>query len=167
MNFLQSISFGEFQWTEIIYAMLGSFIGIFLPLWIDKLRASKQEKEARKKLLSGLSSELSSVKAQIEEYNTEGQYNIFSFSTFVWDSVVSAGMLTDILTDTDMHGDLLMEIYAELFLLRELHNDFCQQDFQAETAELADQIYGNIIQTRKDIHEKIVRYQAHIKADRK
>ena len=159
MNFLSNISFGEFQWTEIIYAMVGSFVGIFIPLWIDKRKSRKQEREAHKKIIASLNSELDSVREQILEYSApEYQYDIFSFTTFVWDSIVSAGMLTDILSDDDMQGTLLMEIYAELSLLKELNEDFCHYNIQTdpETIEL---IYQNIKALRESIYNKIVAFQ--------
>ena len=170
MDFLNNISFGEFQWVEIVYAMVGSFVGIFIPLWIDKSRARKQEKEARQKLIASLNRELDSVKEMIEEYeNPEHEYDTFSFTTFVWDSVISAGMLTDMLSDKAIEGTLLMEIYSDLSLLREYHEEFCQRNVQLDddAIEYLDRMYEGIVAKRKEIHEKIVRYQAQLNTRRK
>ena len=161
MNYLLSVSVGDFQWVEIIYAMVGSFVGIFIPLWIDKLRERRQQKDAQRKLLSSLRSELKSVNELIKEYNKpEHQYDIFSFSTFVWDSVISAGMLTDILSDENIQGTLLMEIYSELSLLGELHEEFCQRGSQEDSDMFNDlkSIYERIMQVREDVCEKTERY---------
>lgn len=170
MDFLNNISFGEFQWVEIVYAMVGSFVGIFIPLWIDKSRARKQEKEARQKLIASLNRELDSVKEMIEEYeNPEHEYDTFSFTTFVWDSVISAGMLTDMLSDKAIEGTLLMEIYSDLSLLREYHEEFCQRNVQLDddAIEYLNRMYEGIVAKRKEIHEKIVRYQAQLNTRRK
>ena len=79
-----SVSFGDFQWIEIIYAVIGSFIGIFVPLFIERQSSRRQEKEGRNKLLSSLNRELESVQQLIEEYRSpELRGYIFSFSTFV------------------------------------------------------------------------------------
>ena len=155
-DFIKNIPFGEFQWTEIIYTVGGSFIGIFIPMWIDKHNARRQEKDARKKLLASLNRELDSVKQLIDEYNApDHQYDIFSFSTFVWESIISAGMLPDMLADKDIQCELLMEIYSDLSLLEELHDEFCQC---AQEDDLR-MIYGSIMQKRNEIYEKINRYQ--------
>ena len=170
MNFLSSISFGEFQWTEIIYAMIGSFVGIFIPLWIDKSRARRQEKDARNKILTSLHRELDSVKMLIEEYNApDHEYDIFSFSTFVWDSIISSGMLTDILADKNIQGTLLMEIYADLSLLRELHDEFCQNNISTDLQTIEDLrlIYESVMKKRQEIYDKIVGYQTPINNSRK
>ena len=162
MNSSLIIYFGDFQWVEVIYAMVGSFVGIFIPLWIDKNRAKRQEKEARGKLLASLDRELESVKALIEEYNSpKHQYDIFSFSTFVWDSIISAGMLTDMLADSDIKGELIVEIYSELSMLKELHDEFCQRP-QRGGDDMVDDlatIYESIMKARTEIYEKIVSYQ--------
>ena len=150
------MSFGEFQWVEILYAAIGSFIGIFVPLWIDKSKNRKEAKEARDKLLSSLNRELESVRLLIEEYERpEHQYDIFSFSTFVWDSIIAAGMLTDMLSDEDIQCPLLMEIYSDLSLLEELNDEFCQ----CAQAEDLRSIYESVVAKRKEIYDKIVRYQ--------
>ena len=170
MDFLNNITFGEFQWVEIIYGMIGSFVGIFIPLWIDKNRARKQDKEARQKLIASLNRELDSVKEMIEEYQKpEHEYDTFSFTTFVWDSVISAGMLTDMLSDKAIQGTLLMEIYSDLSLLREYHEEFCQRNIQLDddTLEYLKLMYEGIMTKRKEIHEKIVRYQTQIDDRRK
>lgn len=156
LDYIRNISFGEFQWTEIIYTIGGSFIGIFIPMWIEKSRARRQEKDARKKLLSSLNRELDSVKRLIEDYGKpEHQYDIFSFSTFVWESIISAGMLPDMLADKDIQCELLMEIYSDLALLQELHDGFCQCAHEEDLR----MIYDSIMQKRNEIHEKIDRYQ--------
>ena len=156
MDFWNNISFGEFQWVEILYAAVGSFIGIFVPLWIDKSKNRKEAKEARDKLLSSLNRELESVRLLIEEYERpEHQYDIFSFSTFVWDSIIAAGMLTDMLSDEDIQCPLLMEIYSDLSLLEELNDEFCQ----CAQAEDLRSIYESVVAKRKEIYDKIVRYQ--------
>lgn len=170
MGFLSHMSFGEFQWVEIIYGMIGSFVGIVIPLWIDKSRARKQEKEARQKLIASLNRELDSVKEMIEEYEKpEHAYDTFSFTTFVWDSVISAGMLTDMLSDKAIEGTLLMEIYSDLALLKEYHDEFCQRNVQLddEAIEYLKLMYEGIMAKRKEIHEKIVRYQAQVDNRRK
>ena len=156
MDFWNNISFGEFQWVEILYAAVGSFIGIFVTLWIDKSKNRKEAKEARDKLLSSLNRELESVRLLIEEYERpEHQYDIFSFSTFVWDSIIAAGMLTDMLSDEDIQCPLLMEIYSDLSLLEELNDEFCQ----CAQAEDLRSIYESVVAKRKEIYDKIVRYQ--------
>lgn len=152
-----SISFGDFQWVEIIYGIIGSFIGIFVPLFIEKISARKQEKEARNKLLSSLNRELDSVKALIEEYRDPShQYDIFSFSTFVWQSIISAGMLPDMLADKNIQAELLIEIYSDLALLQELHDEFCQCNNQEDLP----MIYDSILQERNEVYDKITRYRS-------
>ena len=152
-----SISMGDFYWVEIIYAMVGSFVGIFIPLWIDKSRARKQEKDARKKLLASLHKELDSVEKLIEDYRRpEHQYDIFSFSTFVWESIISAGMLPDMLADEDIQCTLLMEIYSDLSLLEELHDEFCQC---AQEEDLR-MIYSSIVNKRNEVYDKIKLYES-------
>ena len=154
-NIFCSISFGEFQWVEIIYGIIGSFIGIFVPLFIEKLSARKQEKDGRNKLLSSLNRELASVKQLIDDYRKpEHQYDIFSFSTFVWQSIIAAGMLPDILADRNIQGELLIEIYSDLALLQELHDEFCQCQQQEDLR----MIYDSILQKRDELHEKITIY---------
>lgn len=152
-----TISFGDFQMVEILYAVIGTFIGIFLPLFIDKCRARRQEKEGRNKLLSSLNRELDSVKLLIEAYRSpDHQYDIFSFSTFVWQSIIAAGMLPDMLADKNIQGELLIEIYSDLALLQELHDEFCQCDRQEDLP----MIYESILQERDEIYEKITRYRS-------
>lgn len=155
LEFIQNIEFGELLWSEFIYALLGSFIGIFLPLWIDKSRARRQENQARKKLLSSLDRELNSIKLLIERHSNAKDYSLFTFSTFVWESIIAAGMLPDLLMDKKIDGELLIEIYAELALLTELHNDLCHY---GEGDDL-NKLYDNILSTWDDIHQKICRYQ--------
>ena len=152
-----SASFGEFQWVEIIYAVFGSFVGIFIPLFIEKSSARKQEKDARNKLLSSLNKELDSVAHLIEEYRRpEYQYDIFSFSTFVWQSIIAAGMLPDMLADKKIQGHLLIEIYSDLALLQELHDEFCQCT-QKDDLRM---IYESIVHKRNEIYEKITQYRS-------
>lgn len=154
-----SVSFGDFQWVEIVYAVVGSFIGIFVPLFIEKSSARKQEKEGRNKLLSSLNRELDSVKQLIEEYrkpDPEYQYAIFSFSTFVWQSIIAAGMLPDMLADKKIQGELLIEIYSDLSLLQELHDEFCQCS-REEDLQL---IFDSIVQKRDEIYDQIVAYRS-------
>ncbi len=163
MDFFKNFSFGEFQWVEIVYAMVGSFVGIFIPLWIDKSRSRKQEKDARMKLIASLNRELDSVKELITEFERPNrQYEIFSFTTFVWDSIISSGMLTDMLADKAIDGTLLMEIYSDLSLLREYHEEFCKHNEQldSDTIDYLSLMYDRIMQKRREIHEKIMRYQA-------
>ena len=160
-DFFLNAAFGEFQWVEIVYAVVGSFIGIFIPLFIEKSNARKQEKDARNKLLSSLNKELDSVVRLIEDYRTpEHQYDIFSFSTFVWQSIIAAGMLPDMLADKKIQGNLLIEIYSDLSLLQELHDEFCQctqkEDLWA--------IYDSILQKRDEIYNKITQYRGAGKA---
>lgn len=157
LDFFREATVGQLQWVELIYAAAGSFIGIFVPMWIDKSKARRQEKDARKKLLAGLNRELDSVKQLIEACNApDRQYDIFSFSTFVWESIISAGMLPEMLADKDIKGEQLMEIYSELSLLSELHEEFCQCSQESELL----QIHGSIREKRLDIYEKICAYQA-------
>lgn len=156
LEFIQNNILNELHWTEIFYAAFGSFIGIFVPMWIDKWKSRKEEREARKKLLASLKRELDSIKQLIEDYaQQEHQYDIFSFSTFVWESIIAAGMLPDMLSDKDLHGELLMEIYSDLSLLEELHDEFCQCN---EKDDLRS-IYDSIMSKRRDIYDKICRYQ--------
>lgn len=156
-EFFSSISFGDFQWVEIVYAIIGSFIGIFVPLFIDKCNARKQEKEGRNKLLSSLNRELDSVRQMIGEYRKpEHQYDIFSFSTFVWQSIIAAGMLPDMMADKKIQGELLIEIYSDLALLQELHDEFCQ----CACKEDLPMIYDSIVKERDEIYEKITRYRS-------
>ena len=152
-----SISFGDFQFVEIVYAIIGTFIGIFIPLFIDKTRARKQEKDARNKLLSSLNRELDSVRLLIEEYRDPShQYDIFSFSTFVWQSIISAGMLPDMLADKNIQAELLLEIYSDLALLQELHDEFCQCNNQEDLP----MIYDSILQERNEVYDKITQYRS-------
>lgn len=154
-EFFSNISFGDFQWVEIVYAIIGSFIGIFVPLFIERSHARKQEKDGRNKLLSSLNRELDSVRQLIEEYRKpEYQYDIFSFSTFVWQSIIAAGMLPDMLADKKIQGELLIEIYSDLALLQELHDEFCQ----CACKEDLPMIYESILQKRDEIYEQILRY---------
>ncbi|MBE6942857.1 MAG: hypothetical protein E7453_01170 [Ruminococcaceae bacterium] len=156
-KFLQNIPFGEFQWVEIIYAVVGSFVGIFIPLFIEKSNARRQEKDGRNKLLSSLNRELDSIVQLIEDYRKpEHQYEIFSFSTFVWQSIIAAGMLPDMLSDKRIQGNLLIEIYSDLNLLQELHDEFCQCT-QKEDLRM---IYDSIVQKRDEVYEKITHYRS-------
>ncbi|MBR3974861.1 MAG: hypothetical protein IKJ88_03270 [Clostridia bacterium] len=151
LDFFCNISLGEFQWTEIVYAVGGSFIGIFVPLFIEKRKDRRQKKEARKKLLFSLNRELDSILQQIEENKSD----IFSFTTFVWQSSIAAGMLPDMLADKSIQGELLIEIYSELSLLQELHNDFCQ----CTQEENLQDIWNSITQKRNEIYTKIAQYR--------
>jgi len=154
--FLYNLSFGDFQWVEIVYAVIGSFIGIFIPLFIERRTARKQEKDGRNKLLSSLNRELDSVKQLIEDYrNPEHQYDIFSFSTFVWQSIIAAGMLPNMLADKKIQGELLIEIYSNLALLQELHDEFCQ----CTREEDLPMIFESIVQKRDEVYEKITQYR--------
>ncbi len=155
LEFIQNIEFGELMWSEFIYALVGSFVGIFLPLWIDKSRARRQEKVARQKMLSSLDRELQSVKELIEKHKDAHNYSLFSFSTFVWESIIAAGMLPDLLSDKKIDSELLIEIYAHLAILTELHNDFCHYEKDDNLKDM----YTNIVDNWIDIHEKICRYQ--------
>jgi len=150
-----SVSFGDFQWIEIIYAVIGSFIGIFVPLFIERQSARRQEKDGRNKLLSSLNRELESVKQLIEEYRSpELRGYIFSFSTFVWQSIVASGMLPDMLADKKIQGELLIEIYSDLTLLQELNDEFCQ----CNRDEDLPSIFASITEKREEIHAKITKY---------
>ena len=156
LDFIEKEILGQLHWTEVFYAAFGSFIGIFVPMWIDKWKSRKEEREARAKLMAGLKRELDSVKQLIEDCaQQEHQYDIFSFSTFVWESIIAAGMLPDILADKKMNGELLMEIYSDLSLLEELHDEFCQ----CEKPEDLRDIYEGIKVKRSEIYDKICRYQ--------
>lgn len=157
MEFLKNIPFGEFQWVELFYALLGSFIGIFVPLWLDKIRTRKQEKEARQRLIASIDSELEEIKKSIEVYRSKDlEYDIFSFSTFVWDSVISSGLLPDMYSDKNIQCELLMQIYADLAALKEMNEEFCRSDKK----DFLINLNGNIHLLREMIHEKIVQYQA-------
>jgi len=152
-----SMVLGTFDWIEIIYAVIGSFIGIFVPLWIDKIREKKQEKEERKKLVSSLDKELLSIHGLINQYaQPEYRYRIFFFSTFVWDSVVAAGLLPQMLSDSRVHCEKLIEIYADLALLRDLHEEFCR----TEDREALIGIYESITAARTRISASIDAYRA-------
>ena len=167
MNFMENFTLGEFQWSEIIYAMVGSFVGIFIPLWIDKRKEKKQEKDARQKLIAGLNSELDSIKTLIEESNSSNECEIFFFTTFVWDSIVSSGMLPDILSDKKIEGILLMHIYAELSLLKELNEEFDGIDTHGSDNAIDElrEIYSEIVQKRMTAYELIAEY--HTKTEKK
>lgn len=157
MEFLKNIPFGEFQWVELFYALLGSFIGIFVPLWLDKIRTRKQEKEARQRLIASLDPELEAIKKSIEDYRSEElEYEIFPFSTFVWDSVVSSGLLPDMYSDKNIQCDLLMQIYADLAALKEMNGEFSSSD----NKDFLKALYKEIVNCREIIYEKIVQYQA-------
>ncbi len=156
MEFLKNISFGDFYWVELLYAMIGSFVGIFVPLWIEKSKNHKQQKEARRRLVASITPELELIKSQIEEFGKdEHKYEIFSFSTFAWDSVISSGSLLDMYSDEDIQCGLLMEIYSSLSALKELHDDFCVCDDR----ELAELLFADIQKRRDHIKEKIDQYQ--------
>jgi hypothetical protein len=70
-------------------------------------------------------------------------------------------MLTDMLTNKDIPGDLLMDIYADLSLLKELHDEFCQYSLHGDEEMIDDlkSLYASIMQTRRSIHNKITDYQ--------
>lgn len=156
MEFLKNIPFGEFQWVELFYALIGSFVGIFVPLWLDKIRTRKQKKEAGRRIVSSLDPELEAIKKSIEDYRSENRiYEIFSFSTFVWDSIISSGLLTDIYSDKNIQCDLLMQIYSNLATLKEMNEEFCR----SENKDFLIDLYGCIVSERELIYEKIVQYQ--------
>lgn len=157
LDFIKNLPLGDLEWTEIFYAAFGSFIGIFVPMWLDKLKARREEKDAQKKLLASLRKELDSVQQLIEEYRKpEHRGDIFTFSTFIWESIIAAGLLPDMLADKKIDGQALMEIYADLSLLKELHDDFCT----CPNPEDLKNIFENITALRNCICEKICRYEA-------
>ena len=151
-----SMELGTFDWIEVVYAVIGSFIGIFVPLWIDKARERRQERDERMKLVSSLNQELLAIDELIKRYSApDFRYHIFSFSTFVWESVVAAGLLPQMLSDSRVHCDKLIEIYADLSLLRDLHDEFCR----TEDRETLVAIYENITGIRTRVSQAIDAYR--------
>ena len=71
-------------------------------------------------------------------------------------AIIAAGMLPDMLADKNIQGELLIEIYSDLALLQELHDEFCQCDRQEDLP----MIYESILQERDEIYEKITRYRS-------
>jgi hypothetical protein len=65
-------------------------------------------------------------------------------------------MLPDMLADKNIQAELLIEIYSDLALLQELHDEFCQCNNQEDLP----MIYDSILQERNEVYDKITRYRS-------
>lgn len=117
------MSFGEFQWVELLYGFFGSFVGFLLALLTDNYIKKREEKSKIKTLLDAIQSECQNIYELIKS-NLDGEDNLMFFSTFVWDSVTATDFFPTLLHEEREKCDILISIYSNLSALKELQNDY-------------------------------------------
>ncbi len=116
------MTFGDFQWVELLYGFFGSFVGFLLALLTDSHLKKREETSKIKTLLKTIQAECQSIYALIKN-NIEHNDDLMLFSTFVWDSITSTDFFPTLLHQEQEKCNFLIAIYSELNVLKELQNN--------------------------------------------
>lgn len=142
-----AMSFGEFQWVEIVYGLIGSFVGLFLALFADGLIKKQEEMKKITTLIETIIQECKSVECQIKESWDKDML----FSTFIWDSITSTDFFPVLLHEEQETCRILIQVYSNLNALRELQNrgpeDVC--DYEKTITKIKGEILAHIAMLEK------------------
>ncbi len=124
------MTFGDVDWAEIIYTVVGSFVGLFVALGADKIGEFFSERSrlstirnAIKGELIGIRNDLNSIN-ELDDQNSNYLKNTLEAECIVWDSVKSSDIFIELIhAHNDEYGRLIT-IYNKLAYLNRYEDKY-------------------------------------------
>ncbi|MBQ2732871.1 MAG: hypothetical protein IJF74_01820 [Clostridia bacterium] len=129
MNFLLSMSWGDFQWVEIIYSFSGSLFGFLLPILASAMYGKVSENRRLSTIRRALKGELQDVRQNLTEIvkvDTDPNVICATFETecIVWDSVKNSDIFIELIHNHNDEYLTLIKIYNRLVYLNKYEDKY-------------------------------------------
>ena len=135
------MTFGEFQWVELIYGLFGSFVGFLLALLTDNMIKKQEDRAKIATVLESIESELKSTAHFLSDGEDDADQLMF-FCTFVWDSVTASDFFPTLLHEEHEKCSLLIQIYSGLDTVKTVQEKY--PDLAGEITPIKQQILEGI-----------------------
>jgi len=161
------MSFGNFEWVEMIYSAFGSFVGFFIALLADWRVHRLDDKKRLTSIRKAIKSELLGIRenlVQIVEYDNKCGNpigilnNTLEVECIAWDSVKSSDTFIELIYEKENEYAMLINIYNNLGYLNRYEDKYDMMLINDSGYDRAA-IVNDIRTLRNDIIQAIDEYE--------